>query len=67
MFEQAANAMRSGLSGRSAAKQFGIDQTTFRRYINKVFKSSSDKVKIGYAKQKIFHGCNGEGFSRTFH
>ena len=35
VFEQAANAMRRGLSGRSTAKEFGIDQTTFRRYLKK--------------------------------
>ena len=29
VFEQAANAMRSGIFGRSAAKQFGIDQQRF--------------------------------------
>ena len=38
MFKQAANAMRAGKSGRSAAKQFGIDQTTFQRYLKNVFK-----------------------------
>ena len=31
LFKQAANAMRAGKSCRSAAKQFGIDQTTFRQ------------------------------------
>jgi len=31
VFEQAAIAKRAGASGRSGAKQFGIDQTTFRR------------------------------------
>ena len=52
MFEQAANAMRGG---RSAAKQFGIDQTTFRRYLKKASKESSEQVKMGYAKhRKIF-------------
>ena len=55
VFKQAANAMRAGKSGRSAAKQFGIDQTTFRRYLKKFSKSSSDQVKMGYAKhRKIF-------------
>ena len=56
MFKQAANAMRVDKSGRSAAKQLGIDQTTFRRYLKKVSKSSSDQVKmVGYAKhRKIF-------------
>ena len=47
--------MRSGISGRSAPKQFGIDQTTFPWYVNKVSKGSSDKIRIRYAKhRKIF-------------
>ena len=37
VFKQAANVMHAGKSGRSAAKQFGIDQTTFRRYLKKSF------------------------------
>ena len=52
VFEQAANAMRGGLSGRSAAKQFGIDQTTFRWYLKKASKESSEQVKMGYAKRR---------------
>ena len=55
VFEPAANAMRGGLSGRSAAKQFGIDQTAFRRYLKKASKESSEQVKMGYTKhRKIF-------------
>ena len=43
VFEQAANAMRGGLSGRSAAKQFGMDQTKFQRYLKKLPKSYQNK------------------------
>ena len=52
MFKQTSNAMRAGKSGRSAAKQFGIVQTTFRWYLKKVSKGSSDQVKMGYAKHR---------------
>ena len=39
VFKQAASAMCASKSGRSAAKQFEIDQTTFRQYLKKVSKS----------------------------
>ena len=55
VFEQAANVMRAGASGRSAAKQFGIDQTTFRQYLKKASKGSTNEVRMGYAHhRKIF-------------
>ena len=55
VLKHAANAMRADKSGRSAAKQFGIDQTTFRQYLKQASKGLSDPVKIRYAKhRKIF-------------
>ena len=55
VFKQAANPMRAGKSGRSAVKQFKIDETTFRRYLKKFSKSLLDQVKMRYAKhRKIF-------------
>ena len=57
VFKQAANAIRGDLSGRSAAKQFGFDQTTLRRCLTKASKESPKQVKMEYAKhRKIFHG-----------
>ena len=67
LFKHAANATRSGISGRSAAKQFSIDQATFSRYVNKVFKVPQTKLNEICKTQKNFHGCNGEEFGRTLY
>jgi len=47
VFEQAANALLAGAFRRSAARQCGLDQTTFLRCLRKIAEGSSDIVKIG--------------------